>query len=230
DPRRYPTTDVAWFSPSCTNHSIAKGARRGDQQPDLFGEILPNAAAERSRATMWDVVRFAEHHRYRAVIVENVTDVRDWVLWPAWTAALTALGYEFRAVSLNSMHAQALGPGAPQSRDRLYVVAWRTGERAPDLDKWTRPEADCAWHGRVRAIQSWRREGRTVGKYRSQYVWRCPRVECRNAEVEPAFRGAAEAIDWTLPTQRIGDRPKPLAEKTMRRIEDGFAAYARPLV
>lgn len=230
DPRRHPYTDIAWFSPSCTNHSIAKGARRQDQQPDLFGEILPDAAAERSRATMWDVVRFAEHHRYRAIIVENVTDARDWVLWSAWTSALTALGYEYRCVSLNSMHAQAFGPGAPQSRDRLYVVAWRTGERAPDLDKWTRPMAVCAMHGRVRAIQAWRREGRSVGKYRSQYTWRCPRVECRNTEVEPSVRPAADIIDWTLPAQRIGDRPKPLAAATMRRITDGFATYARPLM
>ena len=25
DPRRYPTTDILWAFPSCTNHSIAKG-------------------------------------------------------------------------------------------------------------------------------------------------------------------------------------------------------------
>lgn len=215
---------------NCTNHSIAQGRRRADAQPDLFGEVLPDAAAERSRATMWDVIRFAEHHRYRAIIVENVVDAREWVLWPAWSAALTALGYEYRCISLNSMHAQALGPGAPQSRDRLYVVAWRSGERPPDLDRWTRPEADCPQHGRVRAIQSWRREGRTVGKYRSQYAWRCPRVECRNTEVVPEVRPAADAIDWSLPAVRIADRPRPLAEKTMRRIRDGFAAYARPLM
>ncbi|MDN5933186.1 MAG: Hint domain-containing protein, partial [Pseudonocardia sp.] len=59
---------------NCTNHSVAKGRRRPDTQPDLFGETLPDEAADRSRATMWDVPRFAEHHRYRAVIVENVVD------------------------------------------------------------------------------------------------------------------------------------------------------------
>jgi len=37
-----------------------------------------NTGAVRSRATMWDVPRFAEHHRYRAVIVENV--VVGWVV------------------------------------------------------------------------------------------------------------------------------------------------------
>lgn len=54
DPRRFPRTDILWASPECTNHSVAKGRKRADSQPDLFGEVLPDAAAERSRATMWE--------------------------------------------------------------------------------------------------------------------------------------------------------------------------------
>ena len=46
DPRLFPTTDLLWASPSCTKHSIAQGRKRQDAQPDLFGEILPEAAAE----------------------------------------------------------------------------------------------------------------------------------------------------------------------------------------
>ncbi|WP_372339563.1 DNA cytosine methyltransferase [Nocardiopsis sp. CC223A] len=229
DPRRYPTTDIAWLSPSCTNHSIAKGIARRLQQPDLFDETAATEAAERSRATMWDAIRFAEHHRYRALIVENVVDVCSWVLWPAWCTALLALGYEHRVVSLNSMHAAALGPAAPQSRDRVYVVAWRSGDRAPDLDKWIRPTATCPTHGPIRAVQSWKGK-RQVGKYRSQYLWRCPRIECRHRPVEPAVRAAAEIVDWSLPAERIGDRARPLAAKTMARIRDGLAAYGRPLL
>lgn len=231
DPRRYATTTFAWWSPSCTNHSIAKGRRRNiDATPDLFGETLPDEAADRSRATMWDVVRFAEHHRYRAMIVENVVDARDWILWPAWIAALVALGYRFKVVYLNSMHAQALGPGAPQSRDRMYVVLWLDGERAPDFDKWTRPMAHCTGCDRVvRAVQAWKNADRRYGKYRTQYVWRCPTARC-HAEVQPAVRPAVDAIDWALPAVRIGERARPLAEKTMKRIRDGYEAYARPLI
>lgn len=231
DPRRYSTTTFAWFSPSCTNHTIANGKKRHqDATPDLFGEILPDEAADRSRATMWDVVRFAEYHRYRAIIVENVVDAREWVLWPAWFAGMQALGYRARPVYLNSMHAQALGPGAPQSRDRMYVVFWLEGERRPDFDTWTRPLATCEECGTTaRAVQAWKNPDRQYGKYRTQYVWRCPTVRC-HAEVHPAVRPAADAIDWTLPATPIGDRARPLAEKTMRRITDGFAAYARPLL
>ena len=100
DPRRTPRTDILWASPECTNHSQAKGRKRVTNQPDLFGETLPDEAAERSRATMWDVPRFAEHHRYRAVIVENVVDAARWVMWPAWLQAMTLLGYRHQVVYL----------------------------------------------------------------------------------------------------------------------------------
>ena len=62
-PRYFPHTELLWASPECTNHSRAKGRKAETGQPDLFGETLPAEAAERSRATMWDVVRFSEHHR-----------------------------------------------------------------------------------------------------------------------------------------------------------------------
>lgn len=43
DPRRYPTTDILWASPSCTNHSIAKGIKRQRQaearRHDLLGPL-----------------------------------------------------------------------------------------------------------------------------------------------------------------------------------------------
>lgn len=113
DPRLFPTTDLLWASPSCTKHSIAQGRKRQDAQPDLFGEILPEAAAERSRATMWDVVRFSEYHMYRAVIVENVVDVVFWPPFQAWRMAMESIGYVGQMVYLNSMHAQLLGRGAP---------------------------------------------------------------------------------------------------------------------
>lgn len=240
DPRRYPATDILWASPECTNHSIAKGRRRGHgaHSDGLFAESGTDEAAIRSRATMHDVPRFAEAHRYRAIIVENVVDAYWWgpeqapgAAFSAWLATLHAWGYEHRIVWMNSMHAAAYGPAAPQSRDRMYVVLWRTGERAPDFDKWTRPHAECPVHGRIRAMQAFKRPDRRWGRYgsRAQYVWRCPRTECRNTVVEPAVRPAAEVIDWSLPAQAIGERKRPLAKDTMRRIRAGFTAFAQPL-
>ena len=230
-PGYFPRTDILWASPSCTKHSVAQGKKRQDAQPDLFGETLPDAAAERSRATMWDVVRFSEYHCYDAVIVENVVDVVFWPPFAAWQMAMTSLGYTCQIVYLNSMHAQLFGPGAPQSRDRFYAIFTRAEAAAPQVSRVVSPHAVCPECGPVRAVQSWKRpDRRPWGKYRSQYVFVCPNVRCRNQIVEPEFRPAAEIIDWSLRGTRIGDRDRPLADKTMARIAAGIQRYWQPLL
>lgn len=230
DPRYFPRTDLLWASPECTNHSQAKGRKRATGQLDLLDERpLPDEAAERSRATMWDVVRFTEHHRYQAVIVENVVDAYHWQPFQAWLMAMQSLGYENQLVFLNSMHAQAVGLPAPQSRDRMYVVFWRKGNRRPDLARFQRPKAWCPVCDEVvAAVQSWK-PGRKTGRYRQQYVYRCPNARCRNQIVEPGWLPASSIIDWSNLGTRIGDRTKPLAPKTRRRIAAGIARYWRPI-
>ena len=93
DPRRYQRTDILLASPECTNHSQARGVSRRAQQPSLWD--APDPTAERSRATMWDVPRFAEQMRYDAIIVENVVEATSWVLWGAWRMAMDALVMRF---------------------------------------------------------------------------------------------------------------------------------------
>jgi len=231
DPRRIPTADLLWASPECTNHSQAKGRKRVDLgQPDLFGETLPDEAAERSRATMWDVPRFTEVHRYQAIVVENVVDAAKWTPFRQWLTVMDAYGYDHQIVWLNSMHAQAGGLPAPQSRDRMYVVFWRKGNRRPDLEAMQRPRAWCSRRQTVvAAMQTWKRPDRPGGRYRQQYYYRCPNHACRGQAVEPGWLPATTAIDWTIPGTRIGDRDKPLAEKTRRRIAAGIARYWHPV-
>lgn len=231
DPRYFPTTDLLWASPECTNHSQAKGRKRLTAQLDLLDQKpLPDEAAERSRATMWDVVRFTEHHHYKAVLVENVIDAYHWPPFQAWLMAMDSLGYEHQIVFLNSMHAQAAGDPAPQSRDRMYVVFHRKGDRRPALARWQRPHAWCPTCDQVvGAVQAWKRPDRQHGRYRQQYVYRCPNVKCRNQIVEPGWLPASSIIDWTNLGTRIGDRSKPLADKTRRRIAAGIARYWRPI-
>lgn len=229
NPRRYNTTDILWASPECTNHSQAKGVARQLQQPDLFGQTVADEAAERSRATMWDVPRFAEFHKYKFVVVENVVEAAKWVMFPAWLQAMQLLGYKHREVYLNSMHAPGIqAPRAPQSRDRIYIVFWHQGMNTPQLDP--RPLAHCnSCDEDVQAIQSWKNPNNRWGRYRSQYVYRCPKSECRFAIVEPYADPAAAAIDWSIPGQRIGDRARPLKPATMARIKAGLERYARPI-
>lgn len=212
DPRRYPRTDILLASPECTNHSQARGVSRKRQDPTLWD--APDPAAERSRATMWDVPRFAEQMRYSAVVVENVVEATKWVMWPAWWQAMELLGYRGRVLSANSMHHRV-----PQSRDRIYVVWTRAGldvDLEQELDAW------CTKCDRSTVVRQAFKNGRRVGRYRQQWVWSCTR--CATV-CEPATEPAASIIDWSLACPRIGDRARPLAPATRARILAGLQRY-----
>ncbi|MCZ1006375.1 DNA cytosine methyltransferase [Streptomyces lydicus] len=242
----WPVADIFWASPECTNWSVAKGRRRdfaSAMQGDLFSLLAAQdddepTAEEESRALMEEVPLYLRGVQERgglvkAGIVENVVDVRAWTDWNRWIGEIHKLGYRTRIIALNSMHANPRTVHvAPQSRDRLYVGYWHeTLGRTPNWDKWLRPRAWCetcdTW---VQAIQVWKRPGIDMGRYRQQYVYRCPSTTCRNAVVEPEALPALAAIDWSIPGQRIGDRAKPLAAKTLARIQAGLKKFAVPMM
>jgi DNA (cytosine-5)-methyltransferase 1 len=230
DMRRLPHTDVLWASPICTENSPAGGRKRRPKgQMDLFEENghVPGAGFERTRATFHDVIRATEVHRYSAVIVENVTEAADWELWDWWLTGMVLLGYNYQLVSVSSAHVGGeRNPYAPQWRDRLYIVFTRKGIPLPDVDP--KPLAWCpVCEKAVQAFQSWKRPERPkIGKYGRQYVYRCPSLECRHAVAEPFVLPAAAAIDWADLGTRIGDRKRPLAANTIRRIRAGLEMFA----
>lgn len=228
DPRRYPGADMLLASPECTHHSYARGKPKDD--PSLF-DPAGGQGAERSRATMWDVVRFAEVHGYRIVIVENVEAAVKWglprgrklthgqygALFASWLGAMGALDYEHQLVHLNSMTC-----GVPQSRDRLYVVFWKRGQRRPDLEM-TAPAWCPACDELVQATQRWKRPGAVTGTLGQGYTHDCP--SCGTA-CALAIVPAAAAIDWSLPAVKIGDRGEhglqPLRPNTLERVRRGL--------
>lgn len=219
DPRKYPSTDILITSPECTNHTIAKGKPRRYYTHDLFGTQLVDPAEERSRATMWDVPRFAEYHDYNLILVENVVDAGKWVMFDAWLHAMRLLGYEYEIVYLNSMFTWP----TPQSRDRMYTVFWKKGNPRPNLD--FRPRAWCErCQVNVESIQTWKKPNRKWGRYKTQYFYRCP--HCHH-QVEPYYYAAFNAIDFSIPAERIGDRKKSLRPKTMARIQYGLETFGR---
>lgn len=231
-PGRYWATNILLASPECTNHSVAKGVKRRVGQLSLLNEEGLDPSAVRSRATMWTVPEYAEHHNYDLIIVENVVDARKWRPWDGWIKAMHGLGYAHETVYLNSMFAHLsplanprYGDFAPQSRDRLYVVFWKKGNKKPDLE--IRPLAHCPKHGDIESVQSWKKGPGTPfwkwGRYGQQYVYRCP--QC-GEEVMPYYYAAANAIDWALPVERIGDRRRPLKERTLARIQRGLEMFA----
>lgn len=253
----WPVTDIFWASPECTNWSIAKGKQRSFENAmqgdllQLYAEIeaakfrnvgddedqQEPTSEEESRALMEEVPLYLRGVIERgglvkAGVVENVVDVRQWDEWDRWLGEIHKMGYHTRVIALNSMHANPRSVhAAPQSRDRLYVAYWHKSlGRTPDWDKWLRPRAWCsgcdAW---VQATQVFKTPGRDMGRYRTQYVYRCPSTSCRNQIVEPEALPALAAIDWSIPGQRIGDRARPLADKTIARIKAGLAKFSRPV-
>jgi DNA (cytosine-5)-methyltransferase 1 len=220
EPARFPRTDIAWFSPECRTFSISAPAEAG-RMPTLFDES-PDAEVTRSRVSMLDVIRFTDYHRYDVVMVENVVEVTrkfpiDW-----WYAEMCKLGYDFKVLSINSM---VCWP-TPQSRDRWYACFWRVGNRAPDFD--LRPPSWCGGcQADVEGYQWFKKAPvgdprAQCGKYRQQYLFRCPRCQ---GQVLPYVWPALSALDLSLPCPRIGDRERPLAEATRRRIEVGLERY-----
>lgn len=102
-----PAHDLLMASPACQGHSRARGMEK------------PHHDAQRS--TAWAVVSAAEYRRPEFVLVENVPEFAKWTLYPAWCAAMNALGY-----ALAPMILDAADHGVAQNRRRLFIVCTRT--------------------------------------------------------------------------------------------------------
>lgn len=109
-----PEAEGLLFSPECTAHSHAQGARRVDP------------AAERSRTTAWQVIRWIRKIRPRWFVVENVREFVSWERFPLWRRHLLSLGYRTAEGILDSARF-----GVPQSRRRWFTAGHR--ERSPLL-------------------------------------------------------------------------------------------------
>jgi len=106
--RDVPAHDLLLASPCCQGHSRARGKANGNPQHDA------------SRSTAWAVVSAAEYHRPAFAVIENVPEFTQWALYPAWCAAMDALGY-----CLTPTIVDAADHGVPQHRERLFIVAAR---------------------------------------------------------------------------------------------------------
>jgi DNA (cytosine-5)-methyltransferase 1 len=102
DFRDAPAHDLLLAAPACQGHTPARGK-------------------ERPHHDAWAVVTCAEVHRPAAVVVENVKEFAKWELYPAWCAAMNALGY-----ALSPMLIDAADHGVAQQRVRLLIVATRS--------------------------------------------------------------------------------------------------------
>jgi DNA (cytosine-5)-methyltransferase 1 len=102
-----PAHDILLASSACQGHTHARGKER------------PHHDSQRS--TAWAIVSAVEHHRPWGGLAENVPEFLNWALYPAWCAALNALGYAVTPYMLD-----AADHGVPQHRVRVFVLFTRT--------------------------------------------------------------------------------------------------------
>lgn len=107
-----PAFDVLLASPCCQGFAYARGA-----------EADRHAAA---RETPWAVLACTLRHRPRAVVVENVEEMREWGAdrsgddYRAWRDAFVSAGYR-----VSEHVTDAVDYGVPQERKRLFVTMVR---------------------------------------------------------------------------------------------------------
>lgn len=122
--------DILWASPSCTEHSYAKGGNNVDDQ---------------NRVSAWAIVREIERYQPSVIIIENVPPFRNWgpvertndgrirpiksrrgETFRAWFSAIESMGYTGKWDLLN-----AADYGEPQTRIRFFAIFTAPGIDVP---------------------------------------------------------------------------------------------------
>ncbi|MDL4864119.1 DNA cytosine methyltransferase [Halomonas elongata] len=196
-------------SPDCTHFTQASGGQ-------------PRKQAIRSLS--WVVHKWAGKVRPRVITLENVEQILQWSPLVAKRCKQTG-----RVVKIDRTVA-APGERVPLEEQFLvpdrrrrghnwqhfvaglrrlgYAVQWRT-LRACDYGAPTTRE---------RLFLIARCDGHPI-------VWPEPTHHKHPKRGQKRWRAAAECIDWSIATRSIFDRPRPLADNTMRRIAKGILKF-----
>lgn len=199
---------VGWFhaSPDCTHHSQAAGGQPRKKE---------------IRDLSWVVIKWAGKVRPRVISLENVKQIRQWGPLIAKRCKQTG-----RVVRLDGTvaapservprHEQFLVPD-PRYKGRtwrrflasLEGLGYQVEHRILKACDYGAPTS------RERLFLLARRDGEPI-------VWPEPTHAEKPAKGQKPYRTAAECIDWSIPSQSIFGRKKPLAEATLRRIAKGI--------
>lgn len=215
---------LLWLSPDCKHFSRAKGS-------------VP--VSKHIRSLAWVAVRWASQVKPRVIILENVREFADWgPIVPRWECRCGWKGTEGQTLLQRSRR-------RCPSCESLKLKT--TGDMIPDPDK--KGMTFRLFCNRLRGLGydvRWKNlnaadYGAPTHRRRLFLIARCdgqPVVwpepthgDPKKIDATPLFgslkpwRTAAECIDWDIPCTSIFDRPRPLADKTQRRIALGMKRY-----
>jgi DNA (cytosine-5)-methyltransferase 1 len=206
-------------SPDCTHHSQAAGGQPRN---------------EKRRALSWVVVRWAGQAKPRIITLENVKQVLQW--GPLIAKRDKATG---RVITLDKIIGEdgkltnrIAEPGEVVPREKQYLV--------PDKKR-----AGTTWNRFVQMLEGMGYEvkhklmvsadhGDGTTRERLYLHARCdglpvdfpePSYFKKPVRNQKKWSAAHEHIDFSLESQSIFDRKKPLAEATMRRIAKGMIKF-----
>jgi DNA (cytosine-5)-methyltransferase 1 len=189
---------LAWFSPTCTHFSKAKGTAL-------------DASSIKIRGLAWVAVRWAQAVRPRVICLENVEEFEKW--GPLHREHTDGCDDDRRECRKACRHLKPIKARAGETfrafvnklRRLGYVVEWRQ-LRACDYGAPTT---------RKRLFMVARCDGRAI-------AW----PEATHGPMrEKAHRAAAECIDWSVECPSIFERDRPLADKTLARIARGIRKF-----
>lgn len=181
---------LVWLSPDCKHFSKAKGGK---------------PVEKKIRGLAWVALRWAAKCKPRAIVMENVEEIKTWgplivdadgntrpdparkgKTFESFIRQLKGHGYDVEYREL-----RACDYDTPTIRKRFFMVA----RRDQIAIRWPAPT-----HGAPDSIGV--RAGKLI-----------------------PHRTAAECMDWSIPCPSIFTRKKPLAPATMRRIAKGIMRY-----
>lgn len=111
---KYHQPEVLLTSPECTSHSIARGAKPGN---------------EKSKETAIGIIPWIEAMNPRWLIVENVNRMKKWGRHNELISTIESYGYTVNDLLLN-----AADFGTPQARKRMFLVCDKEGSVITDSD------------------------------------------------------------------------------------------------
>lgn len=199
---------IGWFhaSPDCTHHSQAAGGQPRKKE---------------IRDLSWVVVKWAGIAKPRIISLENVKQIRQWGPLIAKRCKMTG-----RVLRLDGSVAMP-GERVPRGEQFLVPDPKRKGTTWAKFQACLKTLGYVVEHRIIKACDF----GAPTSRERLFMVarldghpitWPEPTHAAKPAKGQLPYRTAAECIDFSLPSQSIFERKKPLADATMRRIAKGI--------